>query len=92
MFNIQYFLGELLSLNFQLTYDKNIIKLNQDTHVFGLGWLDNETSIKQTPLLNVLVLCGICESPPAVVSNVENSSHMIEGKERQNINHGLFSN
>ncbi len=66
--------GELLSQNIQVSYDKNISKLLQDAEVFGLGLLGDGATIKQMPLLNILVLCG--SVPPTVVSMVYCTTHM----------------
>lgn len=66
-----------MSLNFQVTYDRNISKLLRDADVFGLGWLGDGATIKRMPLLNILVLCG--ENPPTVVSIVDCSTHMSDG-------------
>ncbi len=66
-----------MSLNFQVMYDKNISKLLEDVEVFGLGWLGDGATIKQMPLLNILVFCE--NAPPRVVSNVDYTSHMSDG-------------
>ncbi len=60
-------------------YNKNIAKLLQNAEVFGLGWLGDGATIKQMPLLNIFVLCGIIS--PTVVSIVNCTSLMSdEGK------------
>ncbi len=67
----------MLSLNFQVTYDKNISKLLQDAEVFVLRWLGDGATIKRMPLLNILVLCG--SAPPTVVSIIDCTTHMSDG-------------
>ncbi len=69
--------GELLSLNFQATYEKNVAAILKDAYVFGLSWLGDGTTIKRTPLLNMLVMCG--NSPPTVMSIFNCTEHMSTG-------------
>ncbi len=69
-----------------MTYDKNISKLLQDAVVFGLGWLGDGAPIKRMPLLNILVLCG--NVPLTVVSIVDCTTHLSDGKKRCNTYHG----
>ncbi len=73
----------MLSLNFQVTYDKNISKLLQDADVFGLGWLGDGATIKRMPLLNILVLSG--STPPTVVSIIDCTTHMSDGGKKDAI-------
>ncbi len=61
---------------FRFFMTKNISKLLQDTEVFGLGWLGDGATIKWTPLLNILLLCG--NAPPTVMSIVDCKSHMSD--------------
>ncbi len=78
--------GELLSLNFQVTYDKTMSKLLQDSETFGLGWLGSGVTIKQTPLINILIMC--INSFPTAVYIVDCTSHMSEGGKKCNIHDG----
>ncbi len=41
-----------------MAYYKNIANVLQDSEMFGLGWLGDGATIKQTPLINILVMCG----------------------------------
>ncbi len=77
-----------MSLNLQVTYNKNISKLLQDAEVFGLGWLGDGATIKWMPLLNIFVLCR--NIPPTVVSIVDCTSHMSDGERK--IEHILKTN
>ncbi len=65
IFNFKHYKGELLSLNFQVTYAKNIAKLLQNVEEFGPGTLGNGATLTQMPLLNILVLFMI--APPTSI-------------------------
>ncbi len=70
----------MLSVNFQVTYDKDIsklLKLLQDAEVFGLRWLGDGAMMKRMPLLKILALCG--NAPPTKVSIVDCTMHMSDG-------------
>ncbi len=69
-----------MSLNFQVTYDKNIVKLIQDVEVIDLGWLGDGATIKQMPLLNIIVLRD--NTPPTEVSILDCSSHMSDREKK----------
>ena len=69
-----------MNLNFQVTSNKSISKLLQDAEVFGLGWLGDGATIKQMPLLNILVLC--VSAPPTVVSIVDCTKHISDGGQK----------
>ncbi len=71
-------------LNYQVTDDKNFSKLLQDEEVFGLRWLGDGATIKQMPLLNILVLCS--NAPPTVVSIIECTSHMSDRGKKNTTN------
>ncbi len=67
-----------MRLIFQVEYNKNVAKLLQYVKVFGLRSLGDGATIKQMPLLNILILCG--NAPPTVVSIVDCTSHMSDGE------------
>ncbi len=48
--------------------------------VFGLGWLGDRATIKRTPLLNMLVMCG--GESPVVVSVCDCMDHMVDGNKK----------
>ncbi len=60
-----------------MTSDKKHLKLVEDTEVFGLKWLGDGTTMKQMPLLNILVLCG--NAPPTFMTIVDCTSHLSDG-------------
>ncbi len=52
----------------------------KDANVFGLSWLGNGATIKQTPLLIMLLMCG--NSPPTVMSIFYCTEHMSTGEKK----------
>ncbi len=69
--------GKLLHLNFQAAYENNLAAILKDANVFGLSWLGNGATIKQTSLMNMLVMCG--NSPQTVMSIFDCTEHMSTG-------------
>ncbi len=73
-------LGKLLSLNFQAAHKKNAARTWKDAHVFGLYWLGNGATIKQTLLLNMSVMCG--NFTPSVMSIFDCTEHMSADRKK----------
>ncbi len=48
--------------------------------MFGLGWIGDRATIKQMPLMNMLVLCR--GEAPVVVSVCDCTDHMIDRKKK----------
>ncbi len=67
-------------MNFNTVYERNKQKILQKAKVFGLGWLGDGATIKQMPLLNMLVMCG--GEAPVVVSICDCTDHMVAGKKK----------
>ncbi len=65
--------GKLLEVNFNTVYERNKQKILRKAKVFGLGWLGDGATIKQMPLLNMLVMCG--GEAPVVVSVCDCTDH-----------------
>ncbi len=66
-----------MNLNFHATNEKNVARILKDTCVFGIYWLNNGTTIKQTPLLNIKKMCGIF--PPNAMSIFDCMDHISAG-------------
>ncbi len=67
-----YFLGELLDLNFKSIIDSNKKKILVDMSIFGIAMSGDGVTVHHMPLLNILCISG--EQPP-VVLGIEITQH-----------------
>ena len=69
---------ELLDLNYQQVYDKNVEQLQKHASTFGLAFLGDGATIKKSPLINILAMCGSAV-PPVTLQIKDCSAHMSSG-------------
>ncbi len=56
--------------------------------MFGLSLIGDEATIKQMPLMNMLVMCG--KAAPVIVSIWDCTSHMVDGGKKCRIHYGVL--
>ncbi len=61
-------------------YKRNHDRILRKGNMFGLAWIGDGATIKQMPLMNMLVLCG--GETPAVMSVCSCTDHMVDGKKK----------
>jgi hypothetical protein len=69
---------ELLDLNYQQVFDKNVEQLQKHASTFGLAFLGDGARIKKSPLINILAMCGSAV-PPVTLQIKDCSAHMSSG-------------
>ncbi len=66
-----------MDLSYETKYTAIKVLLLKEAQVFGLGFLNNCTSVKRMPLLNILAMCG--DTTPVTVLIQDCSKHMKNG-------------
>ena len=69
--------GDLLKLNFDKVYQANKTSLLKEAQVFGLGFMGDGATIKRTPFMNILAMCGGLN--PTTISIQDCTNHIQDG-------------
>jgi hypothetical protein len=69
--------GELLDINYEVTYSLNKAELIKEAKVFGFAWMGNGATIHKMPLMNIFALNGT--TAPMTVLTHNCTKHVEEG-------------